>query len=311
MKKYCLPILILLISFHNGWTQNLTDIYTKLKNDKFEIIENKTQYNKYFDLMCRYFCEINSENNLQGDSLLTIINHGGYITDESFISFAIRTYSCFNNDQKKFIRVQSQIKLKPFSMYFHDFICKYKITDFNEYLKVFGDTSHIDRIQSKFIQDGSFSKVDILILNNLSTRAVLGDKVIEEKIINFVLKLFRNADEFYANNKYDKDNKLSHLYNKILPATLGRLESRSSVIESLELFDNDLFSDTGHDVKYYYYKTYYNLVIIPKIEINELYSKSIYFPKSGKDIKEIIYLLLNNNDIWLHDESISALPLNE
>ena len=46
MKKYCLPILILLISFHNGRTQNLTDIYTKLKDGKVEMIKNKKMAGK-------------------------------------------------------------------------------------------------------------------------------------------------------------------------------------------------------------------------------------------------------------------------
>ncbi|MBK9736145.1 MAG: hypothetical protein IPO92_14780 [Saprospiraceae bacterium] len=231
-----------------------------------------------------------------GDSLLNLIINGDYIKNDDILDFSLWNYRCMKLHQKEMLDLNLQTKIYPFDRYFHLLVNKYKMRAFDEYLYAYSDTTSFQELETKFYKNGYFSDVETLKLKNLTTLAVLGNDDIEKQILKFILNLYQHSSALF-----EKDpGPLVNLYTVILPNTLGQLESKNSIVKTLELFENNLKSDSGHGLIMYFDNLYYRYVIKPKIDPNIW--MGISSDRMGQKKNEIIQRILNDKTIWLNDQ---------
>jgi hypothetical protein len=280
----------------NGYTQISSKFYDQFESERKIIIENNKLYESHLERLNRNFCEINSSGNTMGDSLLNLIINGNYIKNDDIVKFSLWNYRCMKSHQKEMLVINLQTKIYPFDRYFHLLVNKYKIRAFDDYLIAYSDTSSFQELEKKFYKNGYFSEVEILKLKNLTTLAVLGHDDIENQILKFILNLYKHSSALF-----EKDTSpLVYLYTVILRNTLGQLESKNSIVKTLELFENNLKHNNGHDVIMYFDNEYFNSVIKPKIDPNIwMFSR---LDRTGQKKSEIIQRILNDDSIWLNDK---------
>jgi len=130
------------------------------------------------------------------------------------------------------------------------------------------------------------------MLSVIPTLAVLGNDDIENQLLKFILNLYHHSSALF-----EKDpSPLVDLYMVILPKTLGQLESKNSIVKTLELFENNLNHDNGHGVIMHFDDLYYRYVIQPKIDPN-IWMR-IRSDRMGQKKNEIIQRILNDDSIW-------------
>lgn len=296
MKYFYYCFIFLNIISNVGYTQISSKFYDQFESERKIIIENNLLYKSHLERLNRNFCEINSSGNTMGDSLLNLIINGNYIKNDDILDFSLWNYRCMKLHQKEMLAVNLQTKIYPFDRYFHLLVNKYKIIAFDKYLYTFSDTTSFQELEKKFYKNGYFSDVEILKLKNLTTLAVLGHDDIENQLLKFILNLYKHSSALF-----EKDpSPLVNLYMVILPNTLGHLESKNSIVKTLELFENNLKHNNGHDVIMYFDDFYYIYVIEPKIDPNIwMFSR---LDRMGQKKNEIIQRILNDKTIWLNSQ---------
>ncbi len=294
MKYFYYCFIFLNIISNVGYTQISSKFYDQFESERKIIIENNLLYKSHLERLNRNFCEINSSGNTMGDSLLNHVINGNYIKNDDILDFSLWNYRCMNSHQKEMLNLRLQSKLYPFDRYFHLLVNKYKIRAFDKYLYAYSDTTSFRELEKIFYKNGYFSEVEILKLKNLTTLAVLGNDDIEKQILNFILNLYQHSSALF-----EKDPRpLINLYGVIMTETLGQLESKNSVVKTLDLFKNNLKNDNGH-ITIYFDSFYFNFVIKPKIDSNIwMFIRS---DRMGQRKSEIIQRILNDDSIWLND----------
>jgi hypothetical protein len=277
-----------------GLTQISNKFYDQFENERKIIIENNKLYEAHLERLNRNFCEINSSENIMGDSLLNLIFNGNCIKNDDILKFSLWNYRCMKSHQKNFIALMLQSRIYPFDRYFHLLVNKYKIRAFDDYLIAFNDTTSFQELEFKFYKDSYFSELEMLKLKNLTTLAVLGNIDIENQILKLILNLYQHSSALFEKNP----GPLVNLYGEILTEVLGQLESKNSVVKTLKLFENNLKFDNGSIIMYFD-DFYYNSVIKPKIDPNIwIFSR---LDRMGQKKNEIIQRILNDDSIWLND----------
>lgn len=245
------------------------------------------------------FCELNEKDLKIGDSIVFhLIKNIDNISDREFIDFSYQIVRCVSHKQKMLLREQLAVRIRPFDTHFHKLVCLYEITSFNHLLLDFSSIRELNEIIENFEKKGLTTN-DLLILKNYATLAVLGDKSREEKLFRFVRDIF----EISKTRFYDDPSLLTTIYTKILPSVIAMFESKSSVVNTLYMFDNEFQVDSGHGAVISFDIWYYNTIIRPKIDPNLwMYVDSRNINKV-KD--EVVSRIMNDDSIWLDHIKIS------
>jgi len=266
-------------------------IWDDIKRDAELVEYHKKFIEPHFNKVLMSFCSF--KKNQYRDSIITHLEqYPELYSKDHFLDFAYRNARCLQESQKETVKRNIQSMIRPFERNFHVLVCKYKISSFNEFLYRFANVEDLKQIRANFLNNG-ISSTDILLLKSLATLSVLGDKSIDSEILSFIHDIFLESKAIFDK----KPQLMTTLYMKIIPSTIALFESKSSVINTLYLFENDLNVGSGHSAKIYFDNQYYSLIIKPKIDPNIW----IYIrPKKMKEKrKEIIFKILNDDSIWL------------
>ncbi|HHH54525.1 MAG TPA: hypothetical protein ENK91_12765 [Bacteroidetes bacterium] len=264
-------------------------LWDNIKKDIDTIEQNNECIEKYFNNLSSKFCLLNQSPNNFGDSIIILlVQHPKLFSKNFLFKFSVNNAYCLQDLQRETLKKLIESSIIPFERYFHELVCNYNINAFNDILYEFSNVDDLKKIKTDFLED-NLSASDILILKNLATLSVLGDESIENALMDFIRDIFLESKELFDS----KPRLMLSLYTKVLPSTIALFKSKSSVLNSLYLFENNLSISSG---LIYFDSLYYDLIIKPKIDPNVW----IYIrPSRMKEKKiEIISKILHDDSIW-------------
>ena len=211
--------------------------------------------------------------------------------------FLHMTFLKFDDDQKQIVanRIAHEIDFSD-PLYF-DLVSKYQLRNhYSRMLEEFDPEFETALIKDfndyeKFSDEHKYQMSCLAAISNLED-----SKVHENKILNLISALDENMKN--ENDLRKINRKMAVLYNQIIPNSLGKLTSKSSVINSLYLMDNEMVISGGHDVSDTNLAWKYVITCIaPKFNyLDEKYWDESKFIFNKDEIKKEV---LSTNTTWL------------
>jgi hypothetical protein len=247
------------LSFH----KNVAHALEVLSNPN--TVDNIIRNNAYRTLLSNY-CDLKADSSASIDLVFEVIQSQRDTFFQEYISF-LRASSFFCFSEKEYDAVRNILRSYNLKVFDLDLIGIFRLHQFRGLLYQDTMENWQHEILKKMIAyHGSYNIQGPIAI--YTTLASLGDTLVENKIIN-LLYLYL---DYLATNKFESEkirmSLYTEFYTNIMPASLGRIYTKSSLIKSLKMMENyqkrDLKNHYAHPFCYYYLDQYLLRRLDPK-----------------------------------------------
>ena len=297
--KYSLIYIFLFVNLKIGLTQKGTDSI-----EYVSFLQNIESLNQYYNQRQSYylkllkevniqFCLLNREHPKEGDQLLKLLFDNSFFHKEILHQFLIKKHVFLNEEQIEYvkIRLSSSNGLRETDKYFHELVSMYKLEIFSAFLKKHISPQTIKDVKKELAVKKEVSKKTLFQLTNMATLSNLGAHQYEDSLTLLVNEIYNQA------KKEDNSNILFVLFHSIIPHSITKLNSKSSVINTMYLLDeNDSKYFTDDIAMESYAFSFFLQVIQPKLKDFEI--ENLAWTNFEENKEEIKRRILNDNTIW-------------
>lgn len=246
--------------------------------------------------MSNNFYFYNNENKDSADILLNKVLTLSESLRNPKNEFLFKVYDQLDSLQRIYVKDAISLQMTESDPLYNELVSLYNLTSHYDRILSKVDSSSLENTKTEFISKGYFSDYNRMQLKYISTLANLDkDTFYENKLLLLVKQLYS-----FSKNIDDENNRNRHLvklYNQIAPSSIGKIYSKSSVVNSLYLIDDSTIVSYSSDVMDSRLAWDYivNCVLYKMAYFDEKYWDVYKFYDSIDSIKEE---LLTDKSIW-------------
>jgi hypothetical protein len=299
MKYAVLNILtVILLVPSQCRTQPVDSILLRSFQNRIEFLETVRRGYSFFETSFRrnntntVFCHINAYYPEEGSRLLELYLLPGPIPKYVTYRFLVEKYWCLTKDQKHRIIGTLNTTLKPTDPYFHQLVSLYRL-DFGEFLAAHRPNPQDLplKIQAEMKIKGRVTEETQFRMKNMAALTNLGERHLEDTLLNIVHTVYSNIKET------GRRHSLHSFYLHVVSSTVAILNSKSSVLKTLYLLDEDDNGYSGPDVgSTNFVKRYFDIAIAPKLKDHSF--DQLFWPGNEVDIEKLKERIRNDDSIW-------------
>ena len=223
-----------------------------LLQDLSEIKNYNVSSNKIRKLLSRSTKNFHYYNSLDKEKANDLLNEI-LILPESFINsrneFLFKVYFRLDSIQRILVRKEIENDLNPDDSRYNEIVSRYRLKSHRSKISARLDTLYFSKIISDFTSENRVSNYNIqqllyrTTLNNLSDENIYEDEILE--LLQRLYEIAKN-EKSLSNSK----RKFLVLYKKVLPNSIGKMLSKSSVLKSIYFLDEPkIIIYSGYDVE--------------------------------------------------------------